>query len=417
MKLLLSVFLTPDYITRYRTPALNKNSQSKYDRIDKFLTMVHSIAEINWESVDIYLSMDPKWKKFEPLIHDQLNTIFPNRILGERLSLVSQWRNATAEFSAKDIILLQANDDHALVPGSKNYLHEIGNIMSSENSIKMSAITHYPEFRGLLHRERKIAVPGRPNTIRVDNAIGTTLVKGDFLRSWFNSQNFSQEIKIVRPDNPFGKSVYFPPTEMLIPDREVMRHMDGYSHALLYRPLSPLRNTKLFSEESSLINDLQPWKIGLWPSAQFGYRGKGVDFYQQNHEANETFLNSIRIDIGNIVAANSLSINFQSFLSILNPKYSKNNLYKFFIFFIAVLNINVFRNIPDFIIQDNFPKTKGNLSKNPSLVNRRKSLIYNLGFFRGSIIFFTEKFWWLMPKNSNLTSTVLLRKMKKIVGE
>jgi hypothetical protein len=416
MKLLLSVFLTPDYITRYRTPAISKNSQSKYDRIDKFLTMLDSITEITWESVDIYMSIDPAWKKLKPSIQNHINSVFPNRTLGERLSHVSQWRNATSGFSAADIVLLQANDDHALLPESKDYLYEIERIMSTETSIRMSAITHYPEFRGLLHRQKKLGVSGKPDTILVNNAIGTTMVKADFLRSWFSLENFPDDIKMVRPDNPFGESVRFPNTKMFIPTREVMRHLDGYSHALLYRPLSPLRSTRLFSESKNEIIHLSPWKIGLWPSTQYGYRGKGVDLYHQIHSANNSLMKSIRIDIGNQIAANSLSINFPRSLGSLNPKYSRIT-YKFFICLISVLNINVFRNLPDFIMQFTSPKSIENLINGEFTLNKRKLLVSHLGFFRGNLIFLKQKYWWLMPANSAITYGILVRKIKKFLGE
>ena len=413
MKLLLTVFLTPDYITKYRTSAINKKSGSEFDRIDKFLTMVDSIKNIDWESVEIYLSMDPSWERFRPEITKYLHGIFPNSVLGERLSLVSEWRSAIENFSDEDTILLQANDDHILVPDSISYLKDLEKKMAGDESIKMSCVTHFPEFRGLLHKEKELQPVGEENVILVDNAIGTLLVKAHFLKSWFSSQNFPSDIKIVRPDNPFGKSVSFPPSKLLIPDKEIMRHMDGYSHALLYRPLPPIRNTKLFSEKSKTINDLKPWKVGLWPVAQFGYRGKGVDFYKQNHDENESLVKSLRIDLANQISANALSINLQRSFTLINPRYREIYFYKLIIIFLLLLNYNFLRNLPDFALQEIYDKSGKDRTVNDITLSGKKRLIYNLGFLRGTVIHYRQRFWWLMPRNLHLSLSILKRKIVK----
>jgi hypothetical protein len=413
MKLLLSVFLTPDYITKYHTPAINRKSNSKYDRIDKFLTMVDSISIIDWESVDIYLTMDSKWEKFRPTITKYLNEIYPNRVLGERLSRISHWRNATKNYKSNDIVLLQANDDHLLVPNSEIYLKDIEQTLIKDHSIEMASITHFPEFRGLLHREKDFGLLENKNVVLVNNAIGTLLVKARFLQSWFDLNNFPDDIKLVRPDNPFGKSVKFPASQMLIPDREVMRHMDGYSHALLYRPLPPIRNTKLFSGESGKIVDLAPWKIGLWPMTQFGYRGRGVDFYKQHHDEDESLTTSLRIDAANQISANALAINFRSSLPLINLRYQDNYLYKFLVMLLLFSNPNFLKNLPDLVIQKLFRKSGNDLDLNNFPLNGRSLLVYNLGFTRGCFVFFKQKYWWLMPRNAKLTYSILERKITK----
>jgi hypothetical protein len=413
MKLLLSVFLTPDYITKYRTPAINKKSQSKFDRIDKFLTMVESISIVDWESVDIYLSFDPKWEKFKPAVSKYLNDIYPNRILGERLSLISHWINATKNYDSQDVVLLQTNDDHLLVPNSKSYLDEIENKLKADDSIKMASLTHFPEFRGLLHRDEVAGTLDNGNTILVNSAIGTILVKGHFLHSWFHKQSFPSDLKLVRPDNPFGKSVIFSASKLLIPERELMRHMDGYSHALLYRPLPPIRNTKLFSGENNEIIDLAPWKIGLWPMAQFGYRGKGVDFYKQDHEEDESFLVSLRTDIANQISLNALAINLRSSLKLINIKYRDNYLYKSILSLFLFSNLNILRNTPDLIIQKFFFKSTKGFQVNDLTLKGRRLLIFNLGFTRGQLLFYMQKYWWLMPKNAKLTYLILRNKFSE----
>ena len=342
-----------------------------------------------------------------------LQGVYPNRVLGERLSLISEWRNATKSYSSEDIVLLQANDDHLLIPNSKKYLYEIEQTMIVDNSIKMSSITHFPEFRGLLHRENIDKPLMGNNFILVCNVIGTILVKAPFLQSWFDNQSFPRDIKLVRPDNPFGKSVSFPPSKMLIPDREIMRHMDGYSHALLYRPLPPIRNTKLFSDRSDRIIDLDSWKIGLWPMAQFGYRGRGVDFYRQQHDNVESLFTSLRIDVANQVSANALSINLGVSLTSINPRYRDSYSYKFILSVLLLSNINLLRNIPDLIFQKFHQNSSTKQSINQTTLTGRELLVNNLGFVRGMLIHFRQRFWWLMPNNLGLTYSILKRKVLK----
>jgi hypothetical protein len=413
MKLLMSVFLTPDYITKYRTAAITRKSQSAFDRIDKFFSMIDSISIFDWESVDFYLSMDPTWEKFRPSIVKELNDVYPNRVLGERLSLISEWRNATENFSAEDIVLLQSNDDHVLIPNSESYLSNIEQVLTTNDTINMAAVTHFPEFRGLLHKEKRSKPLEEKNVILVENAIGTVLVKGHFLQSWFDYPNFPTDIKLVRPDNPFGKSVSFPASKLLIPDREVMRHMDGYSHALLYRPLPPVRNIKLFSGAKAEIISLKPWKIGLWPMAQFGYRGKGVDFYKQNHDPDDSVLTSLRVDVANQISANALSINLRSSLALINPRYQNAHMYKLTIIILLFSNVNFLRNVPDLAFKTFCRNCNKNSKADYPSLNGKKLLVHNLGAIRGTLIYYRQKFWWLMPRNLHLTYSILYGKISK----
>jgi len=416
MRLLITVFLTPNSLTKYRTGALYKRNGRDVEKIDRFLTMLKSLSIAEWSVVDLYISVDSPWERHKSKILDFADEIFPGSYRGERLEFVEDWRLATQSIADDELVLLQSNDDHLLLPDRGNELDKLAKQMNSEN-LKIAAITHYPEYRGLANRQRKEYSKGRSDTssVYVIDAIGTTLVHGSFLKSWFSQESFKENIRIVRPDNPFGQSVTFPKTLLGIPVLEIMRHLDGYSHAGLYRPLPPVRSNFKFDPEHDLIIKQEPFISGLWPSRLFGYRGTGVDFYQTNSKPGDNFIYSLRLDVAKLIAFNSLRIDWKESLKILSPAWRANIVYRTLLGLILMFNWNSWINYVDIVLESIFFGTKKRRLLLESSDMRIMKLIVNLGLVRASRVYLKGKYWWLLPSNFLLVTKIVTNKARNLL--
>jgi len=223
----------------------------------------------------------------KPKISRSIQQIFPNcEPIESRLSNPSEWRQAASRFRDDDVIYLHANDDHAFVAESQNEFMHIGKQLSCNPEIKLGAVTHFPEMVGMLARQswgnRK---SHHHRTVEVEYAIGTTLVRADFFREWWNPEKWTNNDVVVRPDNPLGKSVGFNRVKMLIPKNEIFRHLDGYSHVGIGYPVPALRNIRRFDVELGIVVVQENWTMGYWPDPLLTLDQSGVDCYHTSHGA------------------------------------------------------------------------------------------------------------------------------------
>jgi hypothetical protein len=204
-------------------------------RLDQFLSSIHSMALLPLESQVFYLELGEEFLQYRNLISDYTKNIFPNSILyWKRLSSYQDWLDASNRIPAStNLILLQSNFDHAYVnPSSRSFFETCQNLLAQEKR-SIAEITHWPEALseisspwGELQNTRF-----HPKYFTRDTflAVGTTLVRTEFFKEWWTS-DFTGGARIVRPDNPFGPSVKFQKATLVIPQIELFRHLDGYSH-------------------------------------------------------------------------------------------------------------------------------------------------------------------------------------------
>jgi len=193
---------------------------------------------------------------------------------------------------------------------------------------------------------------GAYSTIEVGYALGTTLVRGDFFKSWWTSEKFERHELVVRPDNPLGKSVRFTPTQMLIPPTEQMRHMDGYSHIGLFLPLAPLRNYVAYKGAGSQLEETDNgWKFGYWPAKIVAVHGTGVDVHRVHMRPGDSLLRHIQIGIARVRATCALRISISQTIKVLrngnNPIARKAVLPAMLI---ALLSPSVLRNACNYFL-------------------------------------------------------------------
>lgn len=344
--LLINVLITPVGLNKFKIDKVKGDSDTF--RIDRFLTACSTLKETHWETVQVYLSLDPSWKHLEPQIHLALLKLFPNaQLLGERLESRSAWERATLNYSSDDIVLLQANDDHALVCQDPNYFDSFIQNFLSDNTLLIAGITHFPEMQAIVKGVDSFTNGDKRLVGEIHYAIGTQLVKASFFKSWWDLGKIKEETVIFRPDNPFGESVVFPSIEILIPQIELFRHMDGYGHIGMHRPLGPVRNLGVLEDFLSTGFELPRWNVAKWPNKVLSLSGSGCDLHQVLTIKDKS--NSLRVNVALLQSYWGLKFMPKRAKEIVSINSRTHLVYLFFVATITVLTLPILRNIPDWI--------------------------------------------------------------------
>lgn len=281
LHLISSVYLSPKALSEqnYDTSKLLLESD-RFSRVGRFFTGLLSFRHIPWETVSIFFELDSVWRHLEPSIIEGVNKIFPQaKVVNKRFTNPKDWISAAQKLQKNSIIYLHCNDDHALVSSPATFVYEAQRLHDNHSAV-ITMVTHFPEVKGMLYRQKPLHdLRGRDN-IKVGYAQGTTLVKTDFYRQWWSKRNIAADEFIVRPDNPFGKSIIFEKATALVPRSELVRHMDGYAHVATQRPLAPIRNLVEWKPSSpdSIQTGVQ-FESVLWPGLLLGVSGKGADLH------------------------------------------------------------------------------------------------------------------------------------------
>jgi hypothetical protein len=304
MHLLVSVFVTDNGLRRYETGFARTDTDS---RLDVFLTAMNSARALPWSSVRIFFELDGAYARYTHQVRDTLSVWFPgSTITSRRLEYFSDWNRVSRDYELSSCILLNTNDDHAFVPGSQGPLLTLADeVCGVSDGRAVGQVTHFSEAwsdaaspwsRGAMTPRGNLRVPVRWT-------VGTCLVTTDFFRSWWGT-DFTNGSRIVRPDNPFGPSVEFRPAPSFVPTREIMRHMDGYSHVGLKRPLAPLRSTvklRAPAQVGSLTH--RAWQVGDWPKRLYAWSGSQYPDIRRTSNLSATTSLDFRGDVAALQAA------------------------------------------------------------------------------------------------------------------
>jgi hypothetical protein len=212
------------------------------------------MSRIRHSEVHLYLGLDDEYHGYRNIIEDYAKDLFPNiQIYGQRLYRYSDWLESLNTISKEsNLILLQNNFDHFFVSNQVFKFEKFCKFLANRRENALGVITHWQEFMGDSNW-RKIDSDPDINvfTRQTNETIGTTLITKDFFESWWH-QDFTQGHPIVRPDNPFGPNVTFPPVNEYLPSEEFFRHSDGYGHIDLsdvyaspIRPCCQFKNGKI----------------------------------------------------------------------------------------------------------------------------------------------------------------------------
>ena len=200
-------------------------------KVNQFLSSLHSLENLNLSNPKFYLSYDENYSAFEGLVRARIYQIFPTaKIYSGRLESRAEWLEMSKECAEQNShILLMSNHDHAYIQESPGHFLDLLTEMKNNPEIKFASITHWPEMIHLKGLQIKASGNGEFLSFQDTSLIGTTLVRTDFMHSWWED-DFTLGKRIVRPDNPFGPSVKFPNAKAVLPVLELFRHLDGYEH-------------------------------------------------------------------------------------------------------------------------------------------------------------------------------------------
>jgi hypothetical protein len=352
--LLASVFVTPLGLGAQKYKLGHFEKPTEFFRIERYLSSLHSLKDIEWGSVHIYLGLARQWEKLFEEVRTATLEIFPSAIVESgNLRNRLDWWTAAKNFDDESLVYLHSNDDHFLMPGADKEFNRIVDVMSKSGA-KLAHLTHFPEFRAQLATS-SVSLPSGVRGISITMPIGTMLIRADFFKSWWtHGGQFDDDHLIVRPDNPFGESVKFDPEVALVGSAEVLRHMDGYAHVFLSRPLTPLPNTVEFQPNSSPNCQVSELKLGLWP-APLGAFSKKANAVAAHLTSGDDFMSAsrygqFRLAVARYQAAWGLKIDLSSFREI---HLAQKPLYFFPSLFGALVALTtwpVARNIPDLIL-------------------------------------------------------------------
>jgi hypothetical protein len=163
------------------------------------------------------------------------------------------------QLKSSDLILLITYDDHAFIDDNTDeFLQVAERVLELNNDGKQvyGLLTHFPEIIGSLplysgtrflqtHRDYCLIPARKP--------LGAVLLTYSTLQDWFKS-NIWGKGRIVAPENYFGPSIITPYATGVVPKKEILRHLDGYSHVgiveMPFEKYAPPELTHLFSSQS-----------------------------------------------------------------------------------------------------------------------------------------------------------------------
>lgn len=233
--LLLSVLLTnqtPHGINFYGTRAIS-------NKVDQLMSTLHSISKLKLSSQAFYVSFGEEYLWAQDIVNKQIRKVFPNSsISNSRLDSFASWKAASELIPEDaDVVLLNANHDHAFLPESIEVFEQFVKDIQVFGTRYVGAVTHWPEEVSRPGLKWARSENGRDGIFQTstNSTIGTCLVSRILFCEWWEN-DFTNGMKIVRPDNPFGPSVKFALCPLLIPATELFRHLDGYFHVKITSP-------------------------------------------------------------------------------------------------------------------------------------------------------------------------------------
>jgi len=346
--LIMSVYLTD--VSLNPENFYGKIISPNQNKVDQFLSTLHSLHKINFTSAEIHFELSEKYFESKNYIVNQIRSYIPiASIHFTRLEYFQQWKIAANRVpSDTDIILLKNNHDHVFVPNnSTNFYQYINDILGYKEDF-VGEISHWPESIGNLRSGKWENTPNMRTKYFLSTAnvtIGTCVITPSFFKSWW-IKDFTDGSRIVRPDNPFGPWVKFQAVKRVVPTTEFFRHLDGYGHAKVSAPIaSPLRPCCEIKNNNIIHTD--------WLYGQF-YKKKGIDLPDQP-ELTQSNPTSILLD--QALLASAYKVNLSNLWNLSNSFRYKFGKVSFLLLTFCLLDKHFIRKLLNLFL----PKYNGNI--------------------------------------------------------
>jgi len=337
LHLLVSVFLTDKSLPN--ALSYGKKESLTQDKVNQFLCMIDSIKEIHFSSQNFYLAFDGSYSQVAHLVGERILTIFPSAsVVNGRLDTFPAWKSAAMQTPEEtDFILLKTNHDHAFVDESVDEFNSFLLDLHSLGPRSIGGITHWPEMVGENNLDIVRSRSGNSFNFLKETTwtLGTCVVSKQLFEEWWR-EDFTFGKRIIRPDNPFGPSIYFLPAPLMIPSREFFRHLDGYGHAKVRSPYArPVRPCCVI-EDGQVVH--RNWKRG--------------NYFVGKHQPDLPLLplidqaNSICKYLNLVSLASAHTLNFKNIWRLLNPKNGGLAFIKFPFLFLLITDVHLVIKMP-----------------------------------------------------------------------
>ena len=227
--LMVSTYLTDKNLGTYYGEKISI-TQSK---VDQFLSSIHSYSKLNFNSQSFYMSYDNNYAWATRMISNRIRELFPNSLIYQsRLENFDAWKLAASKIPKEtEQILLTTNHDHIYARESSEDFEDFITNLNIFGKRFIGQVTHWPEYIGSWDISfYKMSKNMKGSFFYLDSsAVGTSIISYDLFQEWWR-KDFTEGSIFIRPDNPFGPSIFFEPCPTFIPSTELFRHLDGYGH-------------------------------------------------------------------------------------------------------------------------------------------------------------------------------------------
>jgi hypothetical protein len=262
--ILMSVFVTNQSLGfDYRLSGDQKNL-----RINQLISTLHSMSLLETQTQTFYIEYDSDNMIYKQSVSRFIIDTFPNSIIYDfRLEKFSQWQDTLKSIPGEsDMIFLQGNADHVYTQDNSEAFKTFAQEVRDLDQRVIGCITHWPEaVFNVMNPLNTIKTSKKGNFIsETRSTIGTCLVTPELYQEWW-LKDFTEGLRIIRPDNVFGPSVSFPSAKMLTPNQEMFRHLDGYGHVGITDSFSSyLRPCCTIMNEIIVHDDWKRTRIRNW---------------------------------------------------------------------------------------------------------------------------------------------------------
>jgi hypothetical protein len=316
--LLVSVFITNKSLSSAGNLGHSRTGSS-LERLEIFLTSLRSWAKMGLKKSYFFIELDDNFVEYRDLVAAEIELNFIEPIIEwKRLLYFKDWSKISTFIKDQnaELITLMANDDHAYVhTGSRPFLDfskEVLQLAERNEGRALGDMTQLPGPIRILSLYSNFN-PNKGDTKRsfkVNTMHGSCLVTPKLFAEWWDA-DFTEGKRIPRPDNPFGPSVKFHSTNVLIPPVEILRHMDGIGDGTRitrkYNVLRPscriLINQGITQGRPNRYLLETPWTYGLWPSSPYSHnRNGGPDLYLMFPNG-DSLIERFRVDMSRLIVA------------------------------------------------------------------------------------------------------------------
>ena len=313
--LLVSVFITNKSLTQVGDLGHSRTGSS-LERLEIFLSSVHSWSMLGLKNAYFFIELDDEFVEYRDVIASEIMMNFNNPIVKwSRLLCFSDWSEISEVLTQQniDLITLITNDDHPYVQANSQPFQDFVNQVIALSEVNegrvLGDLTHFPgairtlSFYSTFHPNKGESARSH----KVKTIHGCCLVTPKLFAEWW-AYDFTDGNRIPRPDNPFGPSVQFESSIVLIPQVEILRHIDGYGEGTrLSQKYNVLRPTCRIKERIGSLDSqklvVSPWGYDLWPSVpEFYNKREALDLYNSFSRSN-SLMERFRVDVSRLTVA------------------------------------------------------------------------------------------------------------------